>query len=309
MKCPLCNHLAKCEQCIEVASITSLWRGLGVDVERFFPNELIAIFKCSNCKLCFYSPPCPGDNKFYGDLASWDWYYKHSGKSEYEFAASLIPPGTSMLDVGCGIGEFSTHLLPGVNFLGAELSTKSVEIAHSLGRDVRQIDITNPPSNFVGHFDCITCFQVLEHIVDIQGFFLSLVALCKPGGIIVVAVPNNDGFIGDAVNNIFNMPPHHVLLWNMASLYFLAQKFNLAVLDYVEENLADAHRQWGFSIAVNKIFNKIFRIKPKAIDLTFIGRATYKISTYLARPISNIAPDLITTGHSSIIVLRKPDNG
>lgn len=309
MECPLCNHQAEFNQSVDVALITSLWRGLGVDVKRFFSDELISIFKCSNCKLRFYSPPCPGDDKFYGDLAAWDWYYKHSGKSEYEFAASLISPGSTMLDVGCGIGEFSTHMLPGVNFLGAELSSRSVEIANSLGRNVRKIDITSPPVHFLNHFDYVTCFQVLEHIVDIQPFFSSLVDLCRPGGTIVLAVPNNDGFVGDAVNNIFNMPPHHVLLWNRSSLYYLAQKFNLDVIEYVEENLSDVHRQWAFSIAMHNYLKKILRLKPKVVDKSFAGKVLYKVSTYLARPISKIAPDLVAAGHSSIIVLRKSANG
>jgi 2-polyprenyl-3-methyl-5-hydroxy-6-metoxy-1,4-benzoquinol methylase len=307
MKCPLCSCQAREKQSLDTASIVSLWMKLGVDVTKIFQCDTISKLECSNCGLGFYAPLCPGDDEFYGKLATWDWYYKHPGKSEYEFTSSMVEPGMKLIDVGCGIGELYSNLVSGVEFIGAELSSKSVEIAKSLGRNVHKIDITVTPANFQNKFDFVTCFQVLEHIVDIRSFFFSLMSLCKPGGTIVIAVPNNDGFVGDAVNNILNMPPHHLLLWNKSSLHYLSNDFGLTVVDYVEEDLSDVHRHWGLTVLINKFFLKLIGKTPKVIDIGITGRVIYKLSALLARLICGISPNLVTVGHSSIIVLRKPN--
>ncbi|MDO8652464.1 MAG: class I SAM-dependent methyltransferase [Undibacterium sp.] len=305
MECPLCSFDARLEQSIDAQVICSLWEKSGVNVSNLFKSNYISKYDCRHCGLGFYSPACPGDDAFYGKLAEWDWYYKHPGKSEYKFTSDLISPGSNIIDVGCGIGEFSTHLPPDVIFLGVELSSKSVDIAISLKRNVHQIDITKAPAHFKNHFDVVTCFQVLEHVVEIHSFFSALVSLCKPGGVVVIAVPNNDGFVGAAVNNIFNMPPHHILLWNKQSLFYLAECHNLVVSDYVEEALSQVHRYWGFSVLVNRFFTRIMRISPKVVDISFRGKILSKLSAILARPLSRFFPQLLLSGHSSILVLRK----
>lgn len=305
MECTLCGHQAHCEQVINVESIIALWDKLGVSTSRLFKDEVISIFKCCDCGIRFYSPACSGDDEFYGSLAAWDWYYKHSGKSEYELSSALISAGDKVLDVGCGIGEFASFLPPGADFLGFELSSTSVEIAQSLARNVQKVDINFAPKYLINNFDCVTCFQVLEHVEDIQTFFKSLVSLCKPGGLIVIAVPNNDGFIGSAINNILNMPPHHVLLWNRQSLEYLAMKFNLEVIKFVEEPLADIHRHWAYTVFFNRMIKKIIGAKPKTIDLSLLGKIVNKVSALLAYPLHKIKPNIISSGHSAIIVLRK----
>jgi 2-polyprenyl-3-methyl-5-hydroxy-6-metoxy-1,4-benzoquinol methylase len=305
VECPLCSCNTKLEQTIDTRLINSLWENLDVNVSSLFNCEQVSKLKCANCGLGFYSPPSPGDDEFYGRLAEWDWYYKHPGKSEYKFTSDLVSSGTQILDVGCGIGEFSTHLPADVAFFGIELSSKSVDIAISLNRNVHQIDITDAPAHLKNHFDTVTCFQVLEHVVDIHSFFSALVSFCKPGGRIVIAVPNNDGFVGAAVNNILNMPPHHVLLWNKRSLYYLAKYYDLAVTDYVEEELALVHRHWGFSVIINSFLRRFMRIPPKVIDISLKGKIIAKVSAILARPLSKFYPRLISSGHSSILVVRR----
>jgi len=305
MECVLCGHQAQFEQEIDVKSIASLWDKFDINTARTFKEAAISIFKCGNCGIRFYSPACSGDDEFYGSLAKWDWYYKHSGKSEYEFSSALISAGDKVLDVGCGIGEFARFLPPGADFLGFELSSTSVEIAQSLGRNVQKVDINLAPKHLLNNFDFVTCFQVLEHVESIQAFFKSLVSLCTPGGLIVIAVPNNDGFIGSAVNNILNMPPHHVLLWNRQSLEYLAIKFELEIIKFIEEPLADIHRHWAFTIFLNGAIGKIIGNTPRIIDLSLVAKIINKVSALLAYPLSIIKPNIICSGHSSIIVLRK----
>ena len=308
MKCPLCEAKPLLDQSVSVVDLVALWDTAGINVERIFSDKEIGKYACDNCDLGFYFPFFPGDDKFYGSLALWDWYYKHPGKTEYEFSSKLALPGMRLIDVGCGIGEFSEFLTKQVDFLGVELSSKSVELARTLGRNVKQIDINNAPDDFNNHFDMVTCFQVLEHIVDVDVFVKSLIKLCKPGGIIVIAVPNNDGFVGSAVNNILNMPPHHILLWNKSSLYFLASKYNLIVDTYIEERLTDVHRRWFFSVMIKRIAMRLL-FKPITVidnDKTLLARVINRLATFLSSPLAFVFPKLNRPGHSSIIVLKKP---
>jgi SAM-dependent methyltransferase len=306
MECPLCKGCSHLDQSVSVVDLVALWNAVGVNVERIFSVKEIGKYVCDNCGLGFYFPFFPGDDDFYGSLATWDWYYKHPGKTEYDFASKLALPGMSLIDVGSGIGEFSEFLPKQVDFLGVELSSKSVELASSLGRNVKHININNAPDEFNNHFDMVTCFQVLEHIVEVDVFIKSLIKLCKPGGIIVIAVPNNDGFVGSAVNNMLNMPPHHILLWNKSSLYFLASKYDLVVDSYIEEHLTDVHRRWFFSVLIRKFVLKLAFKRVKVIDRTLSGKILTRFTALLSRPLSFIFPKLNQPGHSSIIVFKKP---
>ena len=305
MICPLCRSQGRYFESISAQSLSSLWLKLGVDTSEIITCREISKIKCDNCGLGYFDPPCPGNDRFYGSLANWDWYYKHAGKTEYEFTAKILCPGDNLVDVGCGIGEFCSYLPEDVLFTGIELSSRSVELARGLGRNVHQIDITAAPSEFKNNFDIVTCFQVLEHVVDVHSFFKALVNLCKPNGTIVIAVPNNDGFIGDAVNNALNMPPHHVLLWNKQSLNYLAHIFNLEVLTYLEEDLSPIHRYWAYTTAVINFFHSFTKIDKKTINTSIFYKLLYKISATIARPLSFISASFSAKGHSAIIVLRK----
>lgn len=305
MICPLCGLEAKAEEIIDSRDIVSLWSRLGMNVSYLFDTDKISKCQCDKCGLGFYNPPCPGDDQFYGNLAEWDWYYKHQGKSEYDLTAKLLVDGTSLVDVGCGIGEFSKYLPASVDFLGVELSSKSVGIAKTLGRNVQQLDIINAPEHLKNSFDVVTCFQVLEHVTDIHPFFSALVSLCKPEGLVVIAVPNNDGFMGAGVNIILNMPPHHVLLWNRQSLSYLAAKHGLSVVKFVEEDLADVHRNLAFSTKIKRSINKLLFRPQHVVDVSLFGKVINRLSSILARPLIKLHPKFVLTGHSSIIIIKK----
>lgn len=306
MKCPLCSKDAVLNQTVEVADLKKIWGRLGLSIGSLFNVEVLKKYGCQNCGLGFYHPFVPGDDKFYSRLAEWDWYYAHSGKTEYGFTSQIIKPGMKVIDVGCGIGEFSSYIPAGANFTGAELSTKSVEIAQSLGRNVKRLDIIEALSDLEGKFDVVTCFQVLEHIVDLHQFFNALVKICKPDGKIVIAVPNNDGFVGDAKNNILNMPPHHLILWNEKSIRYLANYYGLSVEEYCEERVTSVHLRWFYTTRIHSFIKKLFGIKPKVINLGCTDKLTYKISSLIALPLSYVFRNPNKPGHSLIIVLHRP---
>ena len=305
MNCPLCHSSSlQTTQKIDKNDLIKLWASSNLDVTRLLPSDLL-LNKCHICGLQFYSPLSPGDDFFYGDLAEWSWYYKHPGKSEYSYASKLLSQGDSVIDIGCGIGEFSTFIPNDCTFTGIELSSRSVEIAQSLRRNVRRISVEDAAKSYGQSFDYVVCFQVLEHLTLLDTFLMSCVDLCKKGGFLIFAVPNNDSFVGNAINNMLNLPPHHTLLWNKQSLLYLAKKFNLKVLDYVEEPLQSVHKQWAYTTYVNSVIRKCFGFDDEKISLSLSTKMVYRLSSLVARLISLVFPSLIKKGHSSIILLQK----
>lgn len=96
----------------------------------------------------------------------------------------------SLLDVGCGTGEvLAAAAAHGWQVVGVEPERAGAEIAQGRGLDVRVAELDDaglPP----GGFDVVSAFHVLEHLPDCRGFLRALARHVRPGGHVVVEVPN-----------------------------------------------------------------------------------------------------------------------
>jgi SAM-dependent methyltransferase len=96
-----------------------------------------------------------------------------------------------LLDIGCGVGHFiRTALNNGYEAEGVEFS----EVAAVVGREQWNLKIIS--GDFLSiqfapeSFDIITMWQVLEHLRQPREVILKIHSLLKPGGLLVIAVPN-----------------------------------------------------------------------------------------------------------------------
>jgi SAM-dependent methyltransferase len=95
-----------------------------------------------------------------------------------------------LLDVGCGTGELLVAAKEeGVEALGVEPVPESVRIACERGVDARAVMLEESglPE---GGFATVTAFHVLEHMADGPSFLRLLARWARPGGHVVVEVPN-----------------------------------------------------------------------------------------------------------------------
>jgi SAM-dependent methyltransferase len=99
------------------------------------------------------------------------------------------------LDVGCGNGFITELVAPEFDDV-VGIDTEETRLAdfraHVDGKSNFQISSMSAAKiNFPsGFFQFITCFEVLEHVPDLDASTLEMVRVCSPGGIIVVSVPH-----------------------------------------------------------------------------------------------------------------------
>lgn len=111
-----------------------------------------------------------------------------------EFAVHVPQNARRLLDVGCGAGEFGRALKAerGVNeVVGIEIVESAWRIARTVLDQAILGNIEQMELPFGdGHFDCITCGDVLEHLVDPLATLNKLKRVLAPGGVIVASIPN-----------------------------------------------------------------------------------------------------------------------
>lgn len=106
-------------------------------------------------------------------------------------------PGSRILDIGCGNGIISRYLgSKGYFVLGIDVDQKAIEYANSHNKysnvifKVKNVeDLTVEPVEY----DAIICSEVLEHLDQPSKLLQILYKILKPGGIMVVTVPNGNG--------------------------------------------------------------------------------------------------------------------
>ncbi len=253
---PLSDKPSKLVEMLAVDKIVSLYkRNLGIDVSRHFGgvNE-IGLYKCNESGLLFFFPMMPGDGKFYEDLQKNSWYYQ-SDKSEWRFAQNYTKE-KNILEIGCGIGRFSEYA-KAAHYAGLELNGNAVRIARENGLNVINQLSSEHVIEVGGYYDVVCSFQVLEHVTDVKGFMADAVKLCRSGGLIVLSVPNDDGFVGLACDNYLNMPPHHLTRWPRKSLQYLSDVFKIEMIELHEEEFDLIHSEWYARILVGYLLRAL----------------------------------------------------
>ena len=175
----------------------------------FLSKEDFKISECPHCGLRFTIPrPAPEViGKYYQSEA----YYSHQINNKgfipqvYEFIKSFnikrktqlaiggLPSGR-LLDIGCGVGDFLVQIQnQGWGVQGVEPSEDAKKIA-----ETRLGFCPQAPTDYAlfedSSFDVITMWHVLEHVDDLHFQTSEIVRLLKPGGRLILALPNFQSF-------------------------------------------------------------------------------------------------------------------
>lgn len=104
--------------------------------------------------------------------------------------------GGKVLDVGIGRGEMLTCMRNWGydDYLGIDISPSTVKFCASLGLNCQQVEDSEKfLLNHTSQFDVVTLLDVLEHIKKdkIVSFLQALRASLRPGGVLIIQVPNS----------------------------------------------------------------------------------------------------------------------
>ncbi|MBX3745126.1 MAG: class I SAM-dependent methyltransferase [Verrucomicrobiae bacterium] len=105
--------------------------------------------------------------------------------------AVTLPQTGRLLDIGCGNGSFLTawsRAVPGWALTGTEVNDKYRSLIEAIP-GVERLH-TGPLPELAGAYDVISLIHVLEHIPDPVSFLDGLRSLLRPGGLLLVEVPD-----------------------------------------------------------------------------------------------------------------------
>lgn len=134
--------------------------------------------------------------------------------------ATGIPPGGVALDYGCGSGAFALCLKQTGYFrkiIGLDFSEDCVQTARRFGIDASTDRLHELKPSAV---DIIFANDLIEHLFDPRTFLSDCRKILKPGGVVVLATPNGEGFDFKILNERApNMaPPEHLNYFNPGSI-------------------------------------------------------------------------------------------
>jgi 2-polyprenyl-3-methyl-5-hydroxy-6-metoxy-1,4-benzoquinol methylase len=243
--CPLCGRSASSlDHIFEVNQIVDQWRRqLGMDVSgEFHGVSRFNLLRCSNCALRFFQPnSIAGSPSLYEKLEKFDWYYMKR-KWEHDAALKDLSTCKNGIEVGCGFGDFVARVTKeiAIPFEGCEQNPSAVQVARTNGVDVHLDGLENLANTRRAAYDAVCSFQVLEHVTRPGSFVAASCSLLRPGGKLILGLPNAKSFLHHQYN-ILDMPPHHMTRWTAKVLTLLQQWFPLKLVRIAYEPLADYH--------------------------------------------------------------------
>ncbi len=113
-----------------------------------------------------------------------------------ETLASYVGTGLRVLEIGAGIGNMTSWLLPRDLYVASDINPSHLHYLRNLAYgkpylQVARVDLEDPES-FVplqGRFDTVLCVNVLEHVGDPLRSLRNLYSALEPGGRLILYVP------------------------------------------------------------------------------------------------------------------------
>ncbi|MDP1604444.1 MAG: class I SAM-dependent methyltransferase [Legionella sp.] len=237
---------------------------LNISLEKFLSrnnisdNE-ISLYKCLSTGVEFYTPrTMAGDKEFYEEIKPSGSSYRKE-RWEWNYVLDILKENDKVLEVGSGNLSFMQLAKnKNIDITGLEINSNMNTLAEKLNLNL--INKTIEEYSLIHEdikYDAIVSFHVIEHVSDIDSFINSCLKILNPGGLFIVALPNNQSFISIDPVAIMNMPPYHLTLWTPASLIETAKLYNLTIVDIVTHKMQVDYIGWFNQCLYNFLRDKI----------------------------------------------------
>ena len=221
--------------------------------------------------------------------------YEKLNNHQFSFFKELLKPSSKYLEIGCSFGGVLSRVYKhGVAECHAiEPNTEDSDFVKSQHQDVK---IFNQCLGSCGllenHYDIIVAFDVLEHVFDVgSGFLAKCFQALKPGGRIILGVPNH--------NNI--------LLTTYKSEFYKKFYYHKAHVNYfTSQSLIDLTSHYGFigeasSFLDYSFFNHVYwsqndspmnsalgAFSPEPCNTTDLGKDINEFYLFVERAYENL---------------------
>lgn len=116
---------------------------------------------------------------------------EHYLQKRADFIRELVPPGSSVLDVGCGTGTLAARIQEaGYEVAGIDPSAGMLEVLRQRAPSIKAVVASGTELPFGNDtFDLVYCVAVMHHIAlagDVRKALAEMVRVAKPGGQILV---------------------------------------------------------------------------------------------------------------------------
>jgi SAM-dependent methyltransferase len=226
------------------------------------------VCQCSGCKLVFLDqqsfqlPPDFYEKEYHQsylthvepDALDPKVYFEKMKKVTAPWAkrfAEMLEGDEVVLDMGCSTGHFMDLIKDKTKAIyGHDLNANEVNFC----KDELGLDVSNVPlaERFREEtFDYITLIFVLEHIADPIYFLNHLKKFLKPGGKLLIVVPN----ISDPLVSLYDIPEfssfyyciEHLFYYNCKTITSLFEKSGLkGEVEAVQEYPLTNHMNWAY---------------------------------------------------------------
>lgn len=280
------------EEELSCSKIINLYQSeYNIDVSHYFKDlDFIHVYKCIDSGFRFYFPyVLAGNSDLYKALDHYPGYY--GIRLEHQLVENIFQKGQKVLEVGCGAGFFLSHLQQkGLVCTGLEFNEDAIQTAVDKGLSVFRQDLIGYAENHQDQYDIVCSFQVLEHIADVSNFLKACIQALKIGGKLIVVVPNNNPFLYkfDKYHTL-NLPPHHMGLWDEASLRSLTKFFPLKIDRLFVENLQKEDYAYYLKLRMENLETQ-FGIWASAIKFLVMNIRPHRLRNYLHKIICQNLP-------------------
>ncbi|NLN74771.1 MAG: class I SAM-dependent methyltransferase [Armatimonadetes bacterium] len=194
------------------------------------------VYRCPDCGLAFTHPQPQQLSEQY-DSSYFDIYRRRRafrlkrGDRRLRKIELLKEPGR-LLDIGCSLGYFvEAANARAWQASGIEISPHAAEYARELGLDVKT-GILEDADYSAASFDCVTMWDVLEHVPDPTAHMLEVNRILVDGGLVVLGTPDLGHFrfrVGRE-NWRHLKPSEHIYYFDKSSITRLLNKTGFEVV-------------------------------------------------------------------------------
>ncbi|HEY7629311.1 MAG TPA: class I SAM-dependent methyltransferase [Thermoleophilaceae bacterium] len=124
-------------------------------------------------------------------MGYFDW---HEQPGYYRDVTRHFPPGTRLLDVGCGSAWLGEHF---DDYTGVDGSPEAVTAAAAKGREVLLADVNERLPFEDASFDGVVLKDLLEHVAEPTAVVRETARVLKPGGRVFASSPDAQRWVWD----------------------------------------------------------------------------------------------------------------